>query len=105
METTAKERREKVFATYNRHKDYAEDYIKNGIETNRKGFGRIIVKDADGKPVKGATVKLIQKSHTFKFGCNIFMLDEFENEEKNAKYRDIFRRQPRRRKNRFRGGR
>ncbi len=66
METTAKERREKVFATYNRHKDYAEDYIKNGIETNRKGFGRISVKDADGKPVKGATVKLVQKSHTFK---------------------------------------
>lgn len=90
METTAKERREKVFATYNRHKDYAEDYIKNGIETNRKGFGRISVKDADGKPVKGATVKLVQKSHTFKFGCNIFMLDEFENEEKNAKYREIF---------------
>ena len=44
METTAKERREKVFAAYNRHKDYAEDYIKNGIETNRKGFGRISVK-------------------------------------------------------------
>ncbi len=88
--SNASQRREKVFAAYNRHKDYAEDFIRNGIESNRKGFGRIVVKDAEGKPVKGASVKLTQKSHTFKFGCNIFMLDEFENDEKNAAYRDVF---------------
>lgn len=36
METTAKERREKVFATYNRHKDYAEDYIKKASKTTAR---------------------------------------------------------------------
>lgn len=85
------ERREKVLAGFARHKDFMEDYIKTGIEANRKGFGRITVKNADGSPVKGASVKLTQKTHDFKFGCNIFMLDEFETEEKNAKYRDIFK--------------
>lgn len=85
------ERREKVLAGFAKHKDFMEDYIQHGIETNRKGFGRVIVKNADGSPVKGAKVELTQKTHDFKFGCNIFMLDEFENEEKNAKYREIFK--------------
>ena len=85
------ERREKVLAGFAKHKDFMEDYIQHGIETNRKGFGRVIVKNADGSPVKGAKVELVQKTHDFKFGCNIFMLDEFENDEKNKKYRDIFK--------------
>lgn len=68
-----------------------DDFVSTGIEKNRKGFARLIVRDKDGNPIKGAKVKVTQKSHDFKFGCNIFMLDEFENEEKNAKYREIFK--------------
>lgn len=84
-------RRETALKYFDRHKDFADDYVKNGIETNRKGFGRIAVRDAEGNPVKGASVKIKQKSHDFKFGCNIFMLDEFENEEKNKIYREEFK--------------
>lgn len=84
-------RKQTALANFIKHKDFAEDYITTGIEKYRKGFGRITLTDKEGKPVKGATVKIKQKSHDFKFGCNIFMLDEFENEEKNKIYRDTFK--------------
>lgn len=84
-------RRNSALKYFDRHRDFADDYVKTGIEKNRKGFARIAIRDKDGKPVKGATVKITQKSHDFKFGCNIFMLDEFETEEKSAIYRDTFK--------------
>ena len=85
------ERRESALKYFNYHKDFCDDYVKNGIEKNRKGFARLNITDEDGKPLKGAKVKLKQKSHDFKFGCNIFMLDEFESEEKNKLYRELFK--------------
>ena len=84
------ERAINALSFFERHKDFAADYVKNGIETNRKGYCRVVVKDKDGKRVPGAMVTAVQKTHDFKFGCNIFMLDEFENEEKNAIYREEF---------------
>ena len=85
------DRRTKACRYFDRHRDYMDDFVKNGIETNRRGFGRIQIKDADGRPVKGASVHLTLKNHAFKFGCNIFMLDEFETPEKNAAYRENFK--------------
>ena len=62
-----------------------------GIELYRKGSGVINIKNRDGSPVEGEVkVKLRQKSHEFRFGANIFMLDEFETEEKNRIYRKKF---------------
>ncbi len=61
-----------------------------GIERYRKGDGRLTVVDKEGKPVRNAKIKLAQKSHEFRFGANIFMLDEFENEDKNEKYKKYF---------------
>ena len=55
--------------------DYTEERTRAGIENHRKGFATIKVVDADGNPVKGATVSVKQKSHDFKYGANIFMLD------------------------------
>lgn len=72
-----------------------EDIIKErtaaGIENARKGFATVKVVDADGKPVPGAKISVRQKTHDFGYGANIFMLDEFETEEKNAEYRRVFR--------------
>ncbi|MGN1129038.1 MAG: endo-1,4-beta-xylanase, partial [Candidatus Flemingiibacterium sp.] len=70
--------------------DYTEERTRAGIENHRKGFATIKVVDADGNPVKGASVSVKQKTHDFKYGANIFMLDEFESEEKNAEYRRVF---------------
>ncbi len=63
---------------------------EHGIEEHRKGNGKITVCDKNGKAVSGARIKLTQKTHEFKFGANIFMLDELETEEKNTLYKKYF---------------
>ncbi|NLZ37518.1 MAG: hypothetical protein GX897_08630, partial [Clostridiales bacterium] len=64
---------------------------ESGIELYRKGNGVINIKHRDGSPVgEGVKVKLKQKNHEFRFGANIFMLDEFETDEKNRIYREKF---------------
>ncbi len=65
--------------------------IKDGIEQNRKGDFTIRLKDSEGNPLRNVSVKVNQKSHEFKFGAHIFMLDEFEKAEDNAKFREIFK--------------
>ncbi|MBE6611319.1 MAG: glycoside hydrolase family 10 [Ruminococcaceae bacterium] len=64
--------------------------IASGIELNRKGNCEITVKAKEGELPADITVIAEQTNHEFKFGANIFMLDEFENEEKNKIYREKF---------------
>ena len=40
--------------------------------------------------LENVKVKLEQKTHDFKFGCNLFMLDELETDEKNAKFKEMY---------------
>lgn len=82
-------RREVVLRMFEKHKEYTEDRIKSGIELHRKGFAEIKLVDCDNNPVN-AEIKIKQKTHEFKYGANIFMLDEFENQEKNETYREKF---------------
>lgn len=82
--------RKKVLELFEKNKDYMENRISCGIEQNRKGYAEISVKDAQGNPVSGAKISVKQKSHEFKYGANLFMLDEFENEEKNELYKKYF---------------
>ena len=64
--------------------------IEKGIEQNRKGDCRVRLVDKNGKPLSGARVKVKQTSHEFRYGANIFMLDEFGDEALNKTYRDTF---------------
>ena len=64
--------------------------IKSGTEMYRKGFGHLLLKDAEGNELPGATVKLKQKSHEYKFGCNAFMIDSFPETEQNQQYEETF---------------
>lgn len=73
------------------HKDLLEGRVKEDIEKYRKGNCKLSFKDKDGKPLAGKKVKINQTSHDFKYGANIFMLDEFENEEYNVRYREEFK--------------
>ena len=61
--------------------------INTGIEQNRKGCAVITVKDSFGNPLKGVKIRVNQKSHQFKYGANLFMLDELETSEKNELYK------------------
>lgn len=88
---TAKEKRELYMKAYNEHKDKIDSRIADGIEKNRKGWCKVRLTDENGKPVAGKKIKFTQKTHDFKYGANIFMLDEFKNEADNAEYRRFFK--------------
>ena len=64
--------------------------VERGIEQNRKGRFKAVVRDENGNPVKNAALRLKQKTHEFRFGANIFMLDELPTDEKNAIYKEKF---------------
>ena len=82
--------RRKVLELFEKQKEFMDDHVSSGIERYRKGDAGIIVKYKDGNPISGAELKISQKSHEFKFGANLFMLDELETEEKNNAYKKYF---------------
>lgn len=63
--------------------------IKNGTEANRKGFAKIKLYSPDGE-IKKARIRYRQKNHQFRFGANLFMLEQFASAEENAAYRERF---------------
>ena len=80
----------KVYELFERQKDFYEKTTSEGIEKHRKGDGKIILKDKNGNLLKNVKIKINQKSHEFRFGANLFMLDELETAEKNEKYKKCF---------------
>lgn len=60
------------------------------IRRHRMGDLEVTVKDAEGKPVPGARVRIEQIRHAFLFGCNIFMFDRFPAEAENRAYKTRF---------------
>jgi len=82
--------RKAVLKPFEDKKDYMNDRVEHGIETYRKGWARVTVTDPDGKPVPAARVKIRQTGHDFKYGANLFMLDEFSAAEQNRKYEQQF---------------
>lgn len=79
--------RRRVLELFDKYAEVTESRVNSGIELYRKGVCEIKVTDKDGKPVKGAKVKISQKNHDFRYGANLFMLDELESDEKNALYK------------------
>lgn len=82
--------RRKVLELFEEQKEFMEERINSGIEQYRKGYANIVVKDSEGNPVRDAKIKIKQKTHEFKFGANLFMLDELETEAKNEAYKKYF---------------
>ena len=80
----------KVYELFESQRDFYEKITSESIEKYRKGDGKIILKDKNGNLLKNAKIKINQKSHEFRFGANLFMLDELETEEKNKKYKECF---------------
>ena len=82
--------RRKILDLFEEQKDFVNEKVSEGIEKYRKGNGKIKVVDENGVAVSGVKIKLRQKTHEFRFGANLFMLDELETEEKNEKYKKYF---------------
>ena len=83
-------RAETALKYFNEQKEVMDLRVKSGIELYRKGDATITFVAANGELPKDITLEVRQKNHEFKFGCNIFMLDELETEAKNAIYKEKF---------------
>ena len=77
---------------FERYEQQYGDEIDARIERHRKGNFTVKVTDANGKPLAGKRVRIRQTEHDFKYGANIFLLDEFAEKERNDAYRDNFHR-------------
>ena len=84
------ENRRKILELFEEQKEYMDEKIKSGIEAYRKGLAEIVIKDINGKPISNAKITATQKEHEFRFGANLFMLDELETDEKNKAYKKYF---------------
>ena len=82
--------RDEALCEFDRNEAYFAERTSRDIEKYRKGTIRLDVTDAEGKPIPGVKIRAEQKTHDFRFGANLFMLDELESEEKNRRYREIF---------------
>ena len=60
------------------------------IERHRKGDFELVLYDEKGELLKGAQVEAQMLDIDFNFGANIFMLGEYESEEKNRLYEEKF---------------
>ncbi len=61
------------------------------IEQHRKSNGTVIVVDADGKPIPGVEVAILQTRHEFLFGCNFFQFGRLSDQKDEDAYRDQFK--------------
>lgn len=82
--------RRKVLELFEEQKELMNERVNSGIEQHRKGWAKLSVEKADGTPVSNAKISVNQKTHEFKYGANLFMLDELETEEKNELYKKYF---------------
>ncbi|MDR0932994.1 MAG: endo-1,4-beta-xylanase [Victivallales bacterium] len=68
-----------------------EERIELDTRRHRMGWGRFVLSDVEGTPLKGAELKLIQKRHEFLFGSNLFKLGDFRTDAENELYEKRFK--------------
>lgn len=77
-------------AEYDRFAPYIEEEISSGIRKNRMGTFSLRFTDENGEPIAPDSVSAVQLTHEFKFGSTLFLVDQFPEEEKNRKFRDLY---------------
>lgn len=88
---TSTEKREICIKEFEAQKSNVDARTNADIEKYRKGCTRLVIKDKNGKAVAGKHIIIHQKTHDFKYGANIFMLDEFDEDCEKKAYREIFK--------------
>ena len=82
-------RRDIAMRHFDEQRERTDLRVKSGIENYRKGNAHIVLLSDRPLP-ENVTVEVEQVNHEFRFGANLFLLDEFGEEEKNAAYREKF---------------
>ena len=80
----------KLIEEFDRFGFYLDEKLDRDIEENRKGAFKLIFRDESGAPLSDVKVTVRQKTHEFKFGCNTFYLDQYEDEARRRLYREKF---------------
>lgn len=83
--------RQIVLEHFKANEQFFNDVIYPSIEKHRKGDISIFIVDKSGNAVPNAKIKINQINHEFKFGANLFMLDELETAKKNQLYKSYFK--------------
>ena len=91
-ELTALEKAKRLMRKFEHPKAGTWERVELDIKRNRMGWCTVFLKDASGAPLKNCEIKIRQKSHDFKFGCNAFKLKNFAEQEKNDAYEEYFKR-------------
>lgn len=81
----------KVLEQFESNEKFFNDVVYPNIEKYRKGDMTISVTNKNGNIIHNAKIKIKQINHEFKFGANLFMLDELETDEKNQLYKNYFK--------------
>lgn len=82
---------ENIIKTFDSFGYYLNGKLDRDIEENRKGQFVLNFKDAQGNLLENVDIKVRQVSHEFKFGCSLFHLEQFPDEERNEKYKEAFK--------------
>ena len=83
--------RDGVLEGFRRRASDTDARVGAGIEANRKGPMLLTFRDAEGRIPDNVHVKVVQRSHDFRYGADLFMLDEIgDSREKNEAYKDHF---------------
>ncbi len=82
--------RYKLVELFDKHDYYTAGKFDRDIRENRMGVFSLEFYDESGARIYPDEVKITQKNHEFKFGCSLFLLDQFPEAEKNAAYREAF---------------
>lgn len=82
----------KIAQYYREGLAYFQARADRDIAQIRTGDFTVTVTDAAGQPLAGRPVHLQHETHDFDFGANLFMLEQYEQPEQNARYAQAWRR-------------
>lgn len=80
-----------VLKEYDKYSFYTDGRIERDIENNRKGGFVLQFEDENGNAVNNVKVSIKQTNHAFNFGYSSFLLDGFDDDWKNEKYKEYFK--------------
>lgn len=92
QESTSQEIVRKLLRKFEHPKAGTWERVELDIKRNRMGWGTLFLNDHKGNPLKNREIRIRQKTHDFRFGCNAFKLKDFKEDEKNRAYEEFFQR-------------
>ncbi len=82
---------EQIVKRFDSFGEYLEPKLDRDIEEHRKGQFVLCFRNEAGELLQDVSVKIRQVSHEFRFGCSLFHLEQFPDEERNAVYKAKFK--------------